>query len=407
MQNILPQNLIALSRRVPVFVVGGVVRDFLAGLTSSSRDWDICSPVPAEDFARAALECGFEVIASYPATGSLKLACGGENYEFTRFRSDSYGGNGHAPERVSFTVDLQTDAARRDFTCNAVYYDISAGQFIDPLGGRGDISAKILRPCAPADKLFAEDAVRVLRLARFCGELGFVPTEGALRGARRAARNINSLSPYRVWSELSAMLKADEKYGVEKGCLRALSVLAKVGALEVIFPSFADMDGDGVCRAICAVQRAEISLRLPALIYFAGEGAVQAFPVPAKQKKMCCRLAECARFSGKGSGEVRAFVQRNADILAPLCALRRAVAGDGAAEEWERTFALMRAEGVPFSLSELAVRGGDLIAEGIPPAMVGSTLNYLLWQCAACAALNCRARLLPLARDYCQQRGGK
>lgn len=147
------------------------MRDYIAGLVPAVRDWDICAPAPFSRVLECAQSLGFTLTAQYAATGSLKLTFGGVGYEFTSFRTDTYSGCGHAPEKVVFTDDICADARRRDFTCNAVYYDICAGQFVDSLGGIEHIRARKLVPCAPAVKLFSEDARRILRLARFAGNL--------------------------------------------------------------------------------------------------------------------------------------------------------------------------------------------------------------------------------------------
>ena len=226
MRSVLPENLISLARvsPAPLYVVGGAVRDFAAGLSPSKRDWDICAPCSVSDMSRAAADCGFGISFSNAATGSLKLKRGDTVCEFTSFRTDVYGGKGHAPSAVKFTADIAADARRRDFTCNAVYYDICGWQFADPLGGLRDIAAGRLVPCAPADRLFAEDALRVLRLARFCGELGFDADDDCFAAAASAADGLRFLSPATVWREVCGIVRADEKYNMAGGAARALSV---------------------------------------------------------------------------------------------------------------------------------------------------------------------------------------
>ena len=121
----LPEQLTALAQKAPfpVYVVGGAVRDALAGLPATN-DVDICAPADAEAFSALAKSCGLGVNGIYRNTGTVNLSAGDAKIEFTSFRSDMYRGDGHAPARVTFTSDMHTDASRRDFCCNAVYYDI-------------------------------------------------------------------------------------------------------------------------------------------------------------------------------------------------------------------------------------------------------------------------------------------
>lgn len=403
MLDIVPQILIALAAAFPrkLYIVGGAVRDHLAGLSPERIDWDICSPVRAEEAARIAAALGFTVVASYPATGSLKLRHDGADYEFTSFRTDSYSSCGHRPRSVSFTDDIKLDAGRRDFTCNAVYFDISSGKIVDPLGGAADIAAKFLRPCAPPSALFAEDAVRILRLARFYGELGFGVDDECVAAARLASPLLSDLPPSWLWREFSGILAADEKYAVAGGCGRALGLLHSVGALNKLFPALC-ADGAAPSSAIAAAGAAPEKIRLAALLYSLGgrgaEEALRPYPLPKAELHRCVGLISSLRRLQHSSLPLRHVIQQNADCMAELCALAAAVGEDGSA--WLAEYAAMQAEGAPLKLSDLNVRGDQLRLAGIPPAMIGSALGYLLKACADRPELNCREKLLALASDF-------
>lgn len=183
MQRIIPEKLLRLARSCPrpLYVVGGSVRDFLAGLTRETSDWDICSPMSTEELVSAAEACGLCAEAVYKNTGTVKLKGDGIDYEYTCFRSDKYVRGTHVPAEIFFTEDISLDAKRRDFTANAVYYDIAADKFLDPLGGRADIEQKRLKTVDDAGKVFGEDGLRLMRLARQAGQLGFTPTGGVYR----------------------------------------------------------------------------------------------------------------------------------------------------------------------------------------------------------------------------------
>lgn len=403
MQNILPAELKKLAAACPfkLYVVGGAVRDHIAGLTPKVRDWDICAPALAEAMSAVALSCGWQIAASFPATGSLKLHRGGVDCEFTSFRTDSYGEDGHAPSSVTFTDDIALDARRRDFTCNAVYYDIQSGEIVDPLGGVGHIRAKLIVPCSPPQRLFAEDGVRILRLARFCGELGFEPSAECIRAAGETVQGLSSISPSWLWREFSGILAADEKYSLPGGCGRGLKVAHQTGALKVLFPALYACGG--AARAIAAAGGAQSCVRLAALLYCLGADGAKAtiapYPLKKSQLTLCTGLIEAVHSAPKEGEELRLFIQRNACNLAQMCALAAAVGVDG--NVWLREYDKMRAEGVPFTLGELSIRGDDLLAAGILSKHIGKILNYLLESCACNPTLNKKNTLISLAKSIC------
>ena len=236
MRRILPNSLIALAQAcpTPLYVVGGSVRDFLAGLTPNTptRDLDICAPIDAQAFASLAMDNGFTVRALFKNTGTIKLQDTDKNdFEFSCFRSDKYVRGTHVPVETCFTGDITLDARRRDFTANAVYYDIHADKFIDPLDGITAINEKRLTTVAPAKKVFSEDGLRLMRLARFAATLGFTPDSDCLLGATHNAALIKDISPERIFAELNAILTADEKYGIKDGHYQGLRLLEKTRVL--------------------------------------------------------------------------------------------------------------------------------------------------------------------------------
>ena len=437
MQQILPEELkkLAAACAFPLYAVGGAVRDYLAGLTPDRRDWDICAPVRADVMAAAAKDAGWELTAEYGATGSLKLRCGGTECEFTSFRTDEYAGmSGHAPLHVEFTADICADARRRDFTCNAVYYDICAGQFIDPLGGAADIAARRLVPCAPAQILFSADALRILRMCRFCGELGFLPSPQTEEGAAACAAGLKSISPTLIWREVCGMLRSYRKYSIPGAPGRALRLAARCGALNVLFPALSASGEEGVERAICAVERCEcilvegaedypfgsggartacsrafladdgLAAKLACLVYGAGEEGVaglRVFSPSARALGACLRAVSAVRsFPAEGcAGERVKHLASPEGVSGDALLLARCADGrvfDGMAD----TIAYMRSRGVPFSARDLALRGDGLIAVGVPPRRVGEALRYLFERCVARPELNNAPALAALARKF-------
>ncbi|MGN0818462.1 MAG: CCA tRNA nucleotidyltransferase [Candidatus Coproplasma sp.] len=449
MINIIPEKLkqLAASCGFPLYVVGGACRDFLAGLSPRRRDWDICAPVGAEELTDAARQCGFNADAVYANTGTVKLSADGEEYEFASFRSDEYVRGSHRPERTFFTADIGLDARRRDFKCNAVYYDVLRGEFTDPLGGIADIKGKILSTVAPARKVFGEDGLRLMRLCRQAAELGFSPDPDCLEGAHLNARLISDISAERVWTELNLTLHADEKYGIKYGQYRGLELLKETGVLAYILPELAAGDGmlqrsdfhshDVLEHSLRCVKYADNSVRLAALLHdvgkpvamkesgkFAGHESVgedivrnicSRLRVPKKLAERTARLTrlhmydmDCAARESK----VRRFIVVNHDILPELLLLKQAdysackddLSPAPGVVKWKKIYSAMEREGVPMSLKELAVRGDTLIDAGICPDEVGKILNKLLCDCALDARLNRREKLVSLALAYAENR---
>ena len=154
--------------------VGGCVRDSLLG--RSPGDWDVTTAALPEEtmalFADRAVPTGLR-----HGTVTVKTALGG--VEITTLRRDGAYRDHRRPESVTFTDSLEADLRRRDFTVNALAAD-RTGRVLDPLNGRADLAAGVLRCVGDPDRRFTEDALRILRGLRFAAQLGFSPEETML-----------------------------------------------------------------------------------------------------------------------------------------------------------------------------------------------------------------------------------
>lgn len=443
MKNILPENLIRLAAACPypLYLVGGRVRDFLAGLKTGKPDTDVCAPALAEDFVLRAKEAGFAVDAVYKSTGTVKLSCGGEDYEFTSFRSDEYVRGSHRPVNTFFTDDILLDARRRDFKCNAVYYDINAEKFVDPLGGKNDINRKILTTVDRAEKVFGEDGLRLMRLARISAETGFTPSEDCLEGALKNAALIDDIAPERIWAELDRILHADLRYGRQYAAINGLYTLKNSGVLKRILPELALGEGiaqredihryDVLEHSFKTVFYADKSIRLAALLHDVGkpyckmrsgnfyghetEGARIAeeicarLKVPKKLTEKVVKLTALHMYDLRcdaKENKVRKFIVKNLDCFGELMLLKQA---DFSAcrDETSRAPSVvkmtgilekMKNEGVPLTLKQLSVRGDELIEAGCPKEGTGKALENLLLDCAVGQVENEREKLISYAK---------
>ncbi len=203
------------------YVVGGAVRDALLGLPSTDRDWVAVGTTP-----EALVAAGFKPVGKdfpvflHPDTG--------EEVALARTERKSAPGYKGFVFHADPTVTLEEDLLRRDLTINAIAR-AEDGTLIDPFGGRRDLAARVLRHVSPA---FAEDPVRLLRLARFAArfaDFAIAPETLALCRDLVEAGEVDALVAERVWQELSRGL-------MERHPRRMFEVLRASGALARLLP---------------------------------------------------------------------------------------------------------------------------------------------------------------------------
>src|SRR5437867_2007197 len=160
------------------WLVGGAVRDLALGI--EPKDADLASAARPE-----------EIEALFPSThavgrafGTVVVRCGTADLQVTTFRAEAGYDDARRPSHVRFGTTLVEDAARRDFTCNALYLDPLNDEFIDPTGGLADLAARRLRCVGDPVQRFAEDGLRLLRLARLAAEHGLAIDQATHAGAR-------------------------------------------------------------------------------------------------------------------------------------------------------------------------------------------------------------------------------
>ena len=204
-----------------VFQVGGAVRDRLLGMPASDRDWVVVGATVEQMLALGYTPVGRDFpVFLHPATH--------EEYALARTERKSAPGYRGFVVHADPAVTLEDDLRRRDLTINAIAED-AAGALIDPFGGAVDLSAAVLRHVSDA---FAEDPVRILRLARFAArwpQFSVAPPTLALCEQMVRAGEVDALVPERVWQELSRGL-------MEARPSRMFAVLRDCGALARMLP---------------------------------------------------------------------------------------------------------------------------------------------------------------------------
>jgi tRNA nucleotidyltransferase (CCA-adding enzyme) len=210
------------------YTVGGAVRDELLGLPVQDRDWVVVGASPEEMLRRGFRPVGKDFpVFLHPQTQ--------EEYALARTERKTAPGYHGFVFHADAGVTLEEDLARRDLTINAMA-KCDDGSIIDPHGGRADLAAKILRHVSPA---FAEDPVRILRLARFAArfaDFSVAPETLALMSDMVAAGEVDALVAERVWQELSRGL-------MEAKPSRMLETLRACGALARLLPEIDSLFG--------------------------------------------------------------------------------------------------------------------------------------------------------------------
>ena len=308
-----------------VYLVGGAVRDELLGLPVRERDWVVVGATPAELERAGYRSVGREFpVFLHPQTQ--------EEYALARLeRKVGPGYRGFVTE-FSPAVTLEEDLQRRDLTINAMARD-GAGALIDPYGGRADLEARVLRHVSPA---FAEDPVRILRVARFAARfapLGFGVAPATLELMRVMVRSgeANALVSERVWRELERALATDHPE-------RALQVLRDCEALPVLLPELAGaadlpaaLDALHRATAITTVQgQPDTAARWAALLASLPPAAIEALcerlRVPAEHRDLAvlsARMHEWLRAPGRNAAQLAANPEALLQLLEHADAWRR------------------------------------------------------------------------------------
>lgn len=205
------------------YLVGGCVRDKLLNLAVQDRDWVVVGASPADMQAK-----GFKSVGKdFPVFLHPKTK---EEYALARTERKTAPGYTGFEFHATPDVTLEEDLQRRDLTINAIA-ETEDGQLIDPYHGLDDIKARRLRHVSPA---FAEDPVRILRVARFAAryaELGFTIAEETMAMMKSMVQQgeVDALVPERVWAEMQKALG-------EKTPARFIEVLRECGALKKLLP---------------------------------------------------------------------------------------------------------------------------------------------------------------------------
>lgn len=369
-------------------IVGGSVRDAVIGRERS--DFDITTNALPEQ-TKAVFE-GYRIIETGIKHGTVTLVLDGEPYEITTYRVDGdYKDNRH-PESVTFTAQLEEDLMRRDFTVNAMAYAPDTG-LTDPFGGRRDGADRLIRAVGDPYKRFDEDALRILRALRFASVLGFRIEEKTAQAVRERAHLLVAISKERIYAEFKKLVM-----GVD-----ATKILIEYA--DVLAPSL----GGIVIKNLPKKElfdRAEAHTRFSSLFLLnsdsPAEHSYSAFTELKTDKLMRSRVADAIEIYGSVTfRDVRTTLAHFAGygVQTSLDALSLGILTERFTEREAQTCADALSSAIPYTVSQLAVRGDDVSALGFKGEKIGDALKSLLYAVIEGKVENERDALLAYLKD--------
>lgn len=207
-----------------VVLAGGCVRDALLGLTA--HDLDIATDATPEQVAAYFPK----VLHIGKSFGVCRVVENGHSLEVATFREESDYQDGRRPEKVVYST-LEKDALRRDFTVNAMFFDLKTHMLIDLVYGQRDLKARELRAVGVPEQRFAEDHLRVLRGARFAAQLNFTLEPETRAAMTTAVDFLGKISRERVHEEIHKAFRSPRPWVF-------FDTLHSVTAFQEIFPLF-------------------------------------------------------------------------------------------------------------------------------------------------------------------------
>jgi len=396
------------------YVVGGAVRDLCMGRPAT--DWDVATSASPEEIVSA-----FRHLRSFSLKhDTVTLVHKGRHYEVTPFRG---------PDQT-----LEEDLKRRDFTLNAMAYDLGRSLVIDPWGGRKDIAKAVVRGVVSPEERFREDPLRLMRAVRMAAELGFRVEGKTLKAISSMAGTITTAAPERIREELVKMLLCERPS-------EGLRLLRKTGLLGWILPELAENGevkesgsktaalGRHTLSAVDQVTPDPV-LRLAALFCIIARVAPSEHerksektvsPIMVRlcfSKSMTRRVSRlvqeqealAAYDSSWSDGDLRRFISRaGADQVEPLIALRRAglSAWGGSSgqplrllDEIQKRMKRLMKTPLVRGPRDLAISGSEVMkATGLCPGPeVGRILKHLSEQLMEHPEWNKRKQLLAMVK---------
>ena len=375
-------------------LVGGCVRDALADRPVA--DVDLATPDPPDDVIAALARAGLKSAPTGLQHGTVTAIADHRGFEVTTLRRDVATDGRHA--EVAWTDDWQEDAARRDFTVNAMSMSRD-GALFDYFGGADDLRDGRIRFVGDPAARIAEDYLRILRFFRFQARYGRHAPDGAtLAALREGVDGLSILSPERIWSECKRILLAPDPAA-------SLRLMAELGVLAAILP---EVTGTAALeRLIASGAPADPILRLAALA--PGPGVADRWRLSTAERTALDALAgPAARIPDlQGPDLRRALADTSAPVLIGRSWLAQGADGGRSAGAFGDAGAPPRVRRWPGAMRwRSASRRGRSVGELVREVTSGAGG----WQggCVASSAAECRAELARrVASEAASKRRGR
>jgi tRNA nucleotidyltransferase (CCA-adding enzyme) len=385
------------------YLVGGCVRDSL--LRRVPGDWDIATNATPEEIL--AVFAAYRTIPTGLRHGTVTVMIGEDALEITTYRVDGDYSDHRRPDQVTFTGQLREDLARRDFTINAMAWNPAAG-LIDCFGGADDLRRGMIRCVGEPDKRFEEDALRILRAARFASTLEFSLESRTREAMLRMRPLLRHVAGERIAAELNKAILGSHFAQIFGDAPEVLAQILPELSPGIGFaqdhPAHLYTVYEHILRAVAAAP-ADLTIRLALLFHDAGKPSCftvdasgkghfyhHALASAAMAEEALCRLhysnawrkrvVELVRWHDAAISPAPAAIRRwlnrmGEEVYRQLLEVQWA---DNAAKN--PRFGTLRQKGIEetrlaleallqeapcYRLEDLAIKGDDLLAAGYRP----------------------------------------
>jgi tRNA nucleotidyltransferase (CCA-adding enzyme) len=425
-----------------IYIVGGAVRDILMG--RMVNDWDFTTNASPEEILKVIPDGFYD---NQFGTVGLSVEEFDKPFEITTYRTEQGYSDSRHPDKISWGKSLEDDISRRDFTINALAFEVKDGKqdVKDLFSGRKDIEAKLIRAVGDPNERFSEDALRMMRAVRIAGELNFTIEENTFEAIKKNAPLINKIAKERVKDELFKLLKSPNPYeGMilfrESGLMNeVLPEMEKCFGIEQKSPGrhhIYDV-GTHLLMSLKSCKSEDVITRFATMIHDIGKpqtyrkletGVITFYNHEMVSTRIAENIADRLRFSKKEKDKFIALVrwhQFTVDEHQTDSAIRRILKnvgpenmedmlslrvadrlGGGAREtSWrleEFKTRLVEVQKQPFSIKDLKIDGTDVMKElNIKPGPeVGKILEKLFEEVVEKKVENKKEELLEKIKEY-------
>ena len=397
------------------YVVGGCVRDSVLQITP--HDWDICTSATPDVVTKIFSDC--EVIETGIKHGTVTVLLKSDindskdTFEITTYRIDGeYKDNRH-PEQVTYTSDLELDLARRDFTINAMAYNIDG--IVDPYGGEQDIKDMVIRCVGNPDDRFKEDALRIIRAVRFSLRFGFRIEDETFAAMRRNIILLKNISKERVCDEMTKILSDKGLYGQIHSNFFLETLYFFIEIIKSLSVEQLNIGNETIALDLLGTSN-NLNLRL-AIIFrntnvidvlkhfkFSNDVVFSTYKIVHYGNKICEIVYDSLMESKTLRHIARKLLCEIKNLDADcICDFALVITGQNKRKRINLNnlryeISRCKAEQDVYSLQYLAVNGNDLIAEGYDGKEIGIVLSWLLDRVIYDQVRNVKEELLAAAK---------